>query len=170
MLTRRFVAGILMNRKFWDVPQSVVLEPGPPITGAFDVEEYDPASLPFRVEVMSYRDPGFADVIGRHDVALATVGHRQNHVAAVCQATGTACVYVAEFSLKTNIQIMKTGTSNPLLRARRLYWLLNQERRHRKAVRLADWHPVQRRPLLRQLRRPPARIPSSSSTPASPTR
>jgi|SRR5271166_5845943 len=138
ILTQKFIDGMVEYLKYWDGPVAAIMEPTNKPSWNLDEVEIDPARLPFKVEVFSYNDPGLGRLLAGRKMILASVSHRQNHLSTLCRSIGVPCVYVAEFTLKTVCQIIQAETSNPLLRWRRIWWRYNQERRHRRAIRMAS--------------------------------
>ena len=47
-------------------------------------------------------------------------------------------IYITEYSLKTRLQVVRSGVRNPVIALKRQLWELNQERKQRKTVRLAS--------------------------------
>src|SRR5690348_4699139 len=114
-LTQKFIDGMREYRNAWDVPTTVFMEPTEEGSTNLDEVEVDPASLPFKLEVMSYDDPALGPALAGHRVVLGTVSYRQNHLSTLCRSIGVPCVYVSECTLKTRGQIVRADTQNPLL-------------------------------------------------------
>jgi glycosyltransferase involved in cell wall biosynthesis len=114
------------------------MEPTENQTWNLDEVEIDPAQLPFKVQAFSYDDPGLGQLLAGCRMVLGSVSHRQNHLSALCRSMGVPCAYISEYSLKTRCQIILAETRNPVLRLRRIWWQCNQERRFRRAIRLAS--------------------------------
>ena len=87
---------------------------------------------------ISFDDPGLGRVLAGAKVILGSVSYHQNQLSSLCRSIGVPCVYVSEYSLKTRCQIVRADTRNPLLCLRRIWWQCNQERRFRRAIRLAS--------------------------------
>ena len=51
---------------------------------------------------------------------------------------GVANVVIMEYTLKTRIQIIQSGVKNPILRWRRVFWQLQNERKYRHAIEMAS--------------------------------
>ena len=137
-LTRKFIDGMRKYLDEWDGPITAFMEPTHAATSNLDEIEVDPAELPFKLEVVSFDDPGLGRMLAGHRLALGSVHYRQNHVAKLCRSVGVPCVYVSEYSLKTRFQIIRANVPNPLISLRRHWWEYQQERRHRAAIRLAS--------------------------------
>jgi glycosyltransferase involved in cell wall biosynthesis len=137
VLTEKFIDGMMKYMEYWDVPTTVIMEPSEVATTNLDEVEVNPAGLPFRLQVMSYDAPELGSALAGSRVVLSSLMHRQNHLSAVCRSVGVPCVYVAEYNLRTRCQIVRSEVRNPLRVARRLLREIDQERKHRRAVRLA---------------------------------
>ncbi len=138
VLTGKFVSGVAEYARHWDGPIHVVME----LKGAADNNlDHVPAvdgELPFRLTLGDCSPQTLNPLLPRAAVVLASVGWTQNHVSALCRAASAPCVYVAEHSLLTRKQMVRAGTRNPVLRMRRTWWHLRQERLHRQAIAIAD--------------------------------
>ncbi len=137
ILTQKFVDGMKKYLEYWDIPTTVIMEPTEQGTTNLDEIEVDPAGLPFRLDVMSYDSPDLRAALAGSRVVLGAMMHRQNHISTICRQVGVPCVYVAEFNLGTRIQIVRAEVKNPLRVARRVWREAGQERKHRRAIRLA---------------------------------
>lgn len=137
MVTQKFVDGVLEYVRRWPGSVTVYAEVEAAPTDNLDNIAMKPNELPFGLRLVDYRDllsaPGFAESA----IALASAGHRQNHVARLCSALGLPCVYVTETSLRTRHQIIDAETSNPLLRLRRRLWASRQEKVQAAAIAAA---------------------------------
>jgi glycosyltransferase involved in cell wall biosynthesis len=121
----------------WNGPVSVVAEPTTLPTSNLDEVEIDPGRLPFKLVVSSFLDPLFAEQLMGQHLVLGSLHFHQKHLASLCQSIGVRCVYVAENTLGTRVQILRADTRNPVVAARRFFWECGQERRLRAAIRLA---------------------------------
>lgn len=168
VLTGRFVQGMEELRRRWDGEVITILEPlseaelakdRDRVLAADDVE-VDPRELSFGIELMRHDAPGLGRLLGQCQIALAGVGHRQHHLAQLAKGLGVCFLHGTEYSLTTRVQIVRAEVQNPLLQARRIAWLVSQERLVRESIRLADglqcagtptydaYHPLNRNPFL----------------------
>ena len=137
-LDAKFVQGMERHVAEWPGPVSVVLrDAGLPLP--FGVH-CPPGSLGFDLAIVPRR-AAVAPHLGR-DVALlaaAADDHEALDFPALAQALGAKLVYVLEYTLGTRLRIVwMDRTRNPLRRARSALWTLQQERRLRRALRVAD--------------------------------
>ena len=138
VLTQKFINGIEKYLEYWDGPVAVFMEPTHAPSTNLDEVEVDPARLPFKLELVSFADSKLGQLLAGHRLVLGSVHYLQNHLGALCRSIGVPCVYVAEYSLKTRFQIVRSEVRNPLISLRRHLWEYNQERLHRRAIRLAS--------------------------------
>ena len=136
-LTHKFIDGMKLYAEYWPGPVITYMEESEKRTSNLDEVEVNPSDLPFGCELVSYKDPNIGDLLAKHEVVMGSCSHRQTHLSALCRSIGVPFLFVSEFSLKTEWQIICANTKNPVLRLRRLWWIVNQERRMRQAVRLA---------------------------------
>jgi colanic acid/amylovoran biosynthesis glycosyltransferase len=138
VLTQKFVDGMQKYVEYWDGPVAAFMEPAHVPTSNLDEIEIDPAKLSFTLEVVPFADPQLGQLLAGHQLVLASVSSRQNHLGALCRSSGVPCVYVAEFSLQTRLQAVRSEVKNPLISLRRQFWEFNQERRYRRAIGLSS--------------------------------
>jgi len=137
VLPRKFIDGMQKYAEYWDGPITALMEPTDRSQTNLDEEVIDPAALPFQLTIGSYSDPHLAHHLAGHSLILGCVSCRQNHLARVCRSVATPLVYVAEYALKTRLQIAWSSASNAAVAIRRHCWELGQERQHREAIGLA---------------------------------
>jgi glycosyltransferase involved in cell wall biosynthesis len=135
VLTQKFIDGVNEFHRFWGGPLHVYMEADANETGNLDELRVWPKDLPFRIEVLPFE--GIAQAISadhRAVVLLSLDDFRQSRLWSVCRQHGIACAYISEYSLSTRKQIIDAVTKNPLKRARKKLWEMNEERRRRAAV------------------------------------
>ncbi len=137
ILTRKFLSGIGEYQSRWPGPVQVVMEPAAAATDSLDNVALRREDLPFDLVVTQFRSSEIEGILQGAAMALASTDHHQVHLADLCRRLGVPCVYGTEYSLRTRLQIVRTGTTNPLRLARRCQWEIGQERRIRRALRVA---------------------------------
>jgi colanic acid/amylovoran biosynthesis glycosyltransferase len=138
ILPRKFIDGMAKYAEYWDGPVMALMEPTDRSETNLDEEEVDPASLPFQLAIGSYTDPDVGRrLIGRR-LVLGSVSYRQNHFSRLCETLGVPFVYVAEYALKTRLQMVWSTAANPAVALRRHWWELGQERQYRAAISRAS--------------------------------
>ena len=136
-ITRKFIDGMELYRNLWGDSVTAFMEPIHAPTSNLDEEEFDIADLPFRLEVVSYKDPKLGQLLAGHRIALASLYSGQAHLSRVCQSVGVPCVYVSEYALQTRWQVVQSERNSPYRWLKQHVWELDQERRYRAAVRIA---------------------------------
>jgi glycosyltransferase involved in cell wall biosynthesis len=137
-LTRKFVEGMRVYLELWDGPVSVYMEPKHDAGSDLDGIEYNPSDLPFKFQAISFDHSTLGHLLRGHRLVLGSVSYRQNDLASLCRSIGVPCVYVAEYSLKTRCQVVRSEVRNPVIALRRVWWEYTQERRHRAAIEIAS--------------------------------
>jgi colanic acid/amylovoran biosynthesis glycosyltransferase len=138
ILTQKFIDGMEKYAEYWDGPVTAFMEPTEVASSNLDEVESDRAKLPFKVEVVSFADPKLTQLLASHRLVLGSVCYEQNGLADLCRSIGVPCIYVAEYSLKTRFQIVHSDVTNPVISLRRQWWEFGQERRRRRAIRVAS--------------------------------
>jgi glycosyltransferase involved in cell wall biosynthesis len=136
-ITRKFLDGVATFAKFWDGPVEVILPPIEAATDNLDSVRVDPRDFGVSVRVVPFEASHLMQELAGAGIVLASVYYRLNDAARWCQQVGVPCVYVAEYTLKTRLQILGAEVSNPLIRARRGLWEYGQERKIKAGLRLA---------------------------------
>lgn len=159
VITRKFIEAVTMYQSLWDGPVKVLLEEETDQVDEVDQKVTRLRELPFEITFVDYTAPDLVTHL-QNCVVLGCADHRQNRLSQLCREQGIPCVYTAEYTLKTRLQIIDVTASNPLLRWRRQWWTYQQERRQQRAIALADglqcngypifeaYRPLNRNPLL----------------------
>ncbi len=135
VLAGRFLSGMKSYRELWDGPLIAVVEPQSESVvdadrklGGDDVE-IDPSSADFETVLLDYDDrEAMGRELSRANMVLAGIHYRQNHIWELGAAVGVPVVYTSEYTLKTRLQVVHASVKNPLVKARRIAWEINQER------------------------------------------
>jgi colanic acid/amylovoran biosynthesis glycosyltransferase len=138
LLTQKFIAGIETMRFFWGGAVQVFLEPSSDPALNLDDVWIDPASVGFEIFIVDYKALQSSASFMRSAVVLGALGYRQNSLSRICNSLRIPCVYVAELTLKTRLQIVATTTPNLIVKWRRALWEINQERKNKDAIRFAS--------------------------------
>jgi glycosyltransferase involved in cell wall biosynthesis len=140
-LTRKFIDGIMEYKRHWDGPVTAVMEPSQTPTGNLDDVEVDAEKLPFTILAASFDDPGLGKLLSGTKLvvgSLSALAYHHNRVGTLCRSLGIPIVCVAEYTLKTRCQIVLAESRNPAKRARRIWWVWNEERRYQELVKAAS--------------------------------
>lgn len=133
-LTTKFVDGVEEYLKYWSGRVQVLMEPSEKKSANLDNARFRLESLPFEVEIVDYTSPELGRHLEEAAIVHCAASHRQNRVADLCLSLCVPCVYGTEYSLRTRMQIVDSGTSSKLLRIRRYVWAAHQELRQRRAI------------------------------------
>ena len=134
----KFVEGMSFYCKYWDdevccmIPHSN----NKTLFGAL----FDAKNLPFSVEfIPSYSEITY-DQIALHDVILCDGdSHSYLHISEIAEKKPNKIIYVIEYTLNTRLRILFLEKKLSFLRKiYSLLWILNQERRRKKAFKAAD--------------------------------
>jgi colanic acid/amylovoran biosynthesis glycosyltransferase len=137
IITQKFIDGVSEYQKYWLGRVVVFIEEDNAISSNLDNSSINIDELPFRLEIVDFstihNHPAFQTL----SLVLASVGFEQNHISTICKTYKIPCIYVAEYSLKTRMQVINATTKNPILRLRRYVWEASQEAKQRKAIAAA---------------------------------
>ncbi|MCL2640062.1 MAG: glycosyltransferase, partial [Phycisphaerales bacterium] len=114
----------------------VVVEEGMGQAGNMDEVEVV-GDLPFELKVAKYDGAEMRGATEGSAVVLAALHYRQLAICELCETMRIPVVYVTEYSLRTQMQMLAVERVNPIVRLRRAIWLVNTERRARCVVRRA---------------------------------
>ncbi|MCL2648922.1 MAG: glycosyltransferase [Phycisphaerales bacterium] len=137
VLARKFLAGVEEYVRQWGGPVRVVVEEGAGQAGNMDEVEIAEEELPFELKVARYDGPEMRRTLEGSAVALLALHYRQLSLCELCASMSIPAVYVSEYSLRTQLQMLAVSRVNPVVRLRRTIWLLSIERQARRVVRKA---------------------------------
>lgn len=138
ILTQKFLDGILEYLKYWSGKITVVMEEMPSPSHNLDNIEVNLQEIPFSLKIKNYDHLRKDNTLKEATIVLSALTHRQNKISQICNELGIPCVYIAEYSLKTRHQIIRSEVKNKFLRWRRYWWALNQELKQRQAIAIAS--------------------------------
>jgi colanic acid/amylovoran biosynthesis glycosyltransferase len=133
VVTEKFYDGVLEFTKYWPGPVSVFMEPSPGMTDNLDNIEIRSDEVPFHMGLLDYTSLEKRVASGA-SIVLGSTSYRQNNLSTWCRDRKVPSAYVAEYNLKTRLQIIDANTHNILIRMRRYLWEFLQERKQRKAI------------------------------------
>ncbi|XGV94898.1 MAG: glycosyltransferase family 4 protein [Leptolyngbya sp. BL-A-14] len=139
LLPQKFVDGMTKYTELWSGSVKALMQVAPPSKNyaVLDKKAFRAKELPFEIEAVTYNTLP-AKALSPASVVLASADYQQNHISRLCRSISVPCVYVTEYSLKTRKQMIAATVKNPLIRARRLVWEVNQERKRQEAIALAE--------------------------------
>jgi glycosyltransferase involved in cell wall biosynthesis len=137
VLPRKLFEAVGWIAERWQGPVELLCEPAVDPAEGPDQRRVARLGGLFRVEVVAYDSPALGSHLSDAALVLASVYYRQNHISALCRKYGVPCVYSVDYTLRTRLDIVRIDSPNVFVRARRTLWELNQERRQRRAMRIA---------------------------------
>ncbi len=146
LIQERLISWVECFKEYWDGDLVVVAESSRTSQSDGDTDrklagqdrEMAIADLGFELHIRDYFDPGMRELFIPIDVVLASVCHRQNHLAILANETGTALVYDSDNTLQTRLQVAKAEASSMLTFARRAAWHVQNERELRAALSICQ--------------------------------
>lgn len=134
----KFIEGMRVYQTLWNGPVSCILKLR---SSTFPFGKiYEPSTLPFNVNLIPAHKKIDEAQVNNSDIVLCDGdSHEYLHLAALCQKAGITLAYTIEYITETRRQIILLDRSRSL--SKKLYslaWMINQERRRRKAFRLAN--------------------------------
>lgn len=123
VLTQKYLEGVQALARFWPGPVTSLVELTVEKSTDFDHIEVD-AQMPDAAIEVRPASPG-AVMERAHGAAavLGTLNRRDAALAPLCLRAGLPLIFVTEYTPSTEMQIVRAGTRNPLLRLRRKLWL-----------------------------------------------
>lgn len=138
VLTRKFLNGVAEYAAHWPGPVTTLVAPAPAPIFLMDPLEVMPGERRgYAVELRPADEAALLERLARAAVVLAFLSPAEGWLAAACKRLGVPLVYISEYSLHTERQIVDAQTENPLLRWRRKHWLAGAERVRLAALREA---------------------------------
>lgn len=134
VLTRKIVDGLELMSRHWPGELVAVLAPRSMADTNLDHEAYPLSSLPFSVVILDPRSPAVGNLVRDAALVQIAVDYRHLNVARVCRAHNVPYVVVAEYNLRTRLQIIAVEEERLHKRARRVVWELSQEAQQRRAI------------------------------------
>jgi colanic acid/amylovoran biosynthesis glycosyltransferase len=134
-LTQKFVDGMRAMARGWPGEMVAVLAPRGGVRDTnLDQKPWHRHELPFTLVIKDPRDPDVARTLEGAAVAIISTDFRHVDVAHAAHAAGVPYVMVAEYSLRTRLQIAAVEEEHVDKRARRMIWETLEEARQRKVV------------------------------------
>jgi len=138
LLTRKFVDGMALYKDLWKGPVTLACEPALEASDNLDNIEVDLDAAPFRTICEEFSDDRFARLLTPNSLVLASVGQSFNNLSRLCSQAGIACVYIAEYSLRTRLQIIRENQRSRVHGWWRSCREIKQERAQVRAISLAN--------------------------------
>ncbi|MEL6681097.1 MAG: glycosyltransferase [Pseudomonadota bacterium] len=137
VLTQKYLNGAAAYAKTWPGPVTSLIELTNTPTTDLDQVEVIPGEAETGLELRPSTPEAFAGRIRNAALVSGFLSPYELPTAELCHEMGIPIVFVSEYSVNTEIQIIRADTRNPFLRARRKMWVQGAERKRRKALKLA---------------------------------
>jgi glycosyltransferase involved in cell wall biosynthesis len=138
LLTQKFIDGMMLYREFWNGPLIHLCEPASSPSDNLDNVEIDTQHPAFQTYCREFSDENLKASLPKSSVVLVSVGEAFNHVSSICKDRGISCVYVAEYSLRTRLEIAGQYQRNIAHGAWSKLRQLEQEYKQRRAISLSS--------------------------------
>lgn len=137
VLTSKFISGIKEYERYWPGRITALLELDEGLGSDMDHVEIFPNDGPVSIELRPRTEVAEAERLRRAAAVFAFLSPREARTAQLCRRLGVPLVYSSEYSLETELQIIRATVKNPLRRLRRSLWTKGAERKRLAALRLA---------------------------------
>ncbi len=134
VLTQKFINGAAEYAKWWPGPVTTLVHVNDRASSDMDHVEVQPGQLPFSLERRPESEEAFAQRLRSAAVVLAFLSAAELRTAEICRREGVPLVYVSEYSLQTEKQILDAEVTNPLVRLRRKWWVTQLEKKRRAVL------------------------------------
>ncbi len=138
IITQKFIDGVFEYQKYWSGSIVVILEEDDALNNNLDNRLINVDELPFKIEIINLDSIQDRPELHEDSIFLVSIDFRKNQISKICKSHNIPCIYIAEYSLKTRMQIIDATTQNPIIRLRRYAWEVSQEFKQRKAIAIAN--------------------------------
>ncbi len=134
VLTRKYMEGVAAFARAWPGPVTSLVEISNTATTDMDHAEFAPDDPVTPIEIRPDTQAALAARLKDAALVFTFLSPSEAPLVALCQKVGVPLVFWAEYSPRTERQIMQAETANPLRRWRRLGWLNRATRMRRRMV------------------------------------
>ncbi|MDQ6991139.1 MAG: hypothetical protein Q9M11_05350, partial [Mariprofundaceae bacterium] len=138
ILTRKFTEAMAAYASKWNGPVRILQQQIKRASDDMDNQRIPRDKLPFEIVVVDFLSDEMQGHLKGSALVLVAVGHQLNQVSEMCNALSIPCIYVSEYTLRALLQSLYQNTKNPLRLIYSTWWNVNQERKQRKAIALAQ--------------------------------
>jgi colanic acid/amylovoran biosynthesis glycosyltransferase len=137
VLTHKFISGLEEYRQHWPGRVTALVHQADGASVDMDPVLIDPRDPAHGVELRPESAQALAERIRNASVVLAFLAPYELGLARLCRRLRVPLVFVSEYSLRTEMQIVGAEVARPWPRIKSLAWLLGAEVRRLAALRLA---------------------------------
>jgi glycosyltransferase involved in cell wall biosynthesis len=127
-LTRKFLEGATEYARTWPGPVTSIVAIKDEKSSDMDQVEAVAGDLETGLEMRPKDNAALADRLSRAAVVLAFLSPEETDTAKICHRMGIPVVFITEYTPKTEMQIAREKTRNPLRRLRRKLWISKSAR------------------------------------------
>lgn len=138
LLTKKFIEGISAYSCRWNGSVCLLLQKTTHPSDNLDNQRIQKTELPCKVAVIDFLSSEMEQYITGSSIVLASAGYRQNHISKICNSLSIPSIYVTEYTLRARLQSLYQNSTNPLRFVHGVIWNLNQERKQRQAISIAQ--------------------------------
>lgn len=136
---RKFYDGLIMYKAHWPGELRVLMKLDYQTKPNFGSVAYDKNSCPFKLIVIQPNEIINSKHLAGVNIVLASADDfNQLHLSQLCKKLSIRCIYVIEYTFKTNIQILMVSKLGLWKKFKSFIWRVIQEIRLQKALRLAS--------------------------------
>lgn len=138
VLTQKYLSGVEAFAANWPGPVTSLVELRDTPTSDMDHVEVQLDGSRAGIELRPSGRAALAHRLASAAVALMFLSRREIKTERLCREIGVPAVFVSEYTVKTERQIVRSQIGNPLIRLRRNLWLYRTEKMRLKAIRSAS--------------------------------
>jgi glycosyltransferase involved in cell wall biosynthesis len=136
VLTQKFIDGVASYARSWPGPVTTLVQLTDTLGSDMDHVEVLPGPAAPAFEVRPARLDDLARRIRSAALVSGFLSPFELDTAALCHRLGVPMVFTSEYTLRTEMQILEAEVKNPLVRWRRKLWLMQAEKKRRRALAL----------------------------------
>lgn len=138
ILTQKFLDGVAEYGKSWPGSVSVLVSLAEGVTTDMDRVEFLHSHHDYTVEERPSNLGALSNRLKDAAVVLAFLSPAELKTARLCRQLNVPLVFISEYTLKTEFQIIDAEVPNPIRRLRRKIWSMGAERKRLRALEVAS--------------------------------
>lgn len=138
VLTRKYVEGAAEYARYWPGPVTNLFRADPRPTTDMDQEEFLPGDSVTGLELRPEDSDALAARVSDAALVVGFLSRTERSVLGTCRRLGVPTVFVTEYSLRTECQILAAEHHSVPRHLRRLIWLWRNERIRRHMLNEVD--------------------------------
>jgi len=138
ILTKKFTEAMAAYAHKWNGPVRIIQQQNKQTSDDMDNQRIARDQLSFEIIVVDFQSDNMEKYLKGSALVLVAVGYQLNNISKICNTLSIPCIYVSEFTLRARLQSLYQNTKNPFRLFYSTCWNINQERKQRKAITLAQ--------------------------------